>query len=418
MSHHNEKVPIIEPDLKFAQEVMGMGGEDLQRCYQCATCTVVCPISPEDSPFPRREMLWAQWGLKDKLMKDPNIFLCHQCGDCSAYCPRDAKPGDVFGALRNYAYRFYAVPRFMGTALSDPKYLFLLILFPVILLAGIMGILASGVPADIVGGILPQSLEHLVEEFHIQIFPKGEIVFAHMYPHLGMIDPLFITTTLLVFISFAISIKKFWSAMDEGQPKTKLVPIGQAVMETLTEFLAHRKFDECGEKQDRSTPHKLLFYSFVALAVVTAFVAGGFWVFDVLLPLVGVEEGTVANPFLSPLSIINPVKIVGLIAGAVLVVGIVMILNMRMNPKDDKTKTSYSDWFLIGTILTVAVSGCLSWIFRIMNIGVLAYSVYFIHLVSVFCLIGYFPFSKFAHLVYRFVAIVYVKHSGRDVKLA
>ena len=114
---------LIKPDLGYVKEVIAAGGESLKKCYQCATCTVVCDVTGDAQPFPRKEMVWAQWGLKDRLINDADVWLCHQCADCTAKCPRDAKPGEVLGAIRRTAYRAHAVPGFMGTLFSDIKYL-------------------------------------------------------------------------------------------------------------------------------------------------------------------------------------------------------------------------------------------------------------------------------------------------------
>jgi Pyruvate/2-oxoacid:ferredoxin oxidoreductase delta subunit len=44
---------------------------DLDICQRHGTCAVACPISPDNKPFPRKEMIAASWGLKDKVIKTP-----------------------------------------------------------------------------------------------------------------------------------------------------------------------------------------------------------------------------------------------------------------------------------------------------------------------------------------------------------
>jgi len=44
----------------------------------------------------------------------------------------------------------------------------------------------------------------------------------------------------------------------------------------------------------------------------------------------------------------------------------------------------------------------------------LAYPLYAIHLIFIFVLLTSLPYSKFAHLVYRSVAMVYAKRADRE----
>ena len=123
---------IAQPDVKFIESVKALGGQDLKKCFQCATCSVACPISPDTKPFPRKEMIAASWGLKDKLVGNADIWLCHNCGDCTTRCPRGAKPGDVLAAVRAYTISEYATPKALAKAVQDPKKLPLLLALPAV----------------------------------------------------------------------------------------------------------------------------------------------------------------------------------------------------------------------------------------------------------------------------------------------
>ena len=62
---------LVEPDTELIRDVMEAGGGDLKKCFQCATCAATCSLSSEESTFPRKQMLLAQWGMKKELLKDP-----------------------------------------------------------------------------------------------------------------------------------------------------------------------------------------------------------------------------------------------------------------------------------------------------------------------------------------------------------
>ncbi len=387
----------IEPDVQFIRELQAAGGESLKKCYQCATCSVVCPISPTDNPYPRKEMIWAQWGLKDKLVNDADVWLCHNCGQCSDLCPRGAKPADLMSAMRNMAYQTLVPCSCISTWLSSPKYLHLLAGIPAVLFAVIWAFMAA---------------INFHGNFDGSIFPTGPIVFGKIFYGDYTIDPLFILVTIFVALSFYKGVKNLIAHIG---PQGDTMVLGkkkhwlQCLIEVITlEILPHSKFAECGdteEKKSRMFGHMALLFGFICLAIVTGSFALGHWG--------GRLPGLDFLYLESPLSFLNPLKILAQIGMVLLLLGLTLLTIRRRSLDPEKQTSSWYDWYLLGVIWVVGVTGMCSQFFRLADLKTLAYLVYYLHLVSVFMLIAYLPWSKLGHLVYRTAAITYVRYMGR-----
>ena len=194
----------VEPDLEFIRYMKSAGGDTLKKCFQCATCSVVCPLSSDDSPFPRKEMIWAQWGLKEKLVADADVLLCHQCGDCTAYCPRGAKPGDVLGAIRAYVYKYYGFPSGLANLASSGKNAPLLI----------------GIPATIIlvlwiisGGMHIPTAQELAQNGFGHFF--GHWDWPWLSKNVAFIDGIMLPTVGLALFASYMGVSKMWKGMEK-----------------------------------------------------------------------------------------------------------------------------------------------------------------------------------------------------------
>jgi quinone-modifying oxidoreductase, subunit QmoC len=394
---------LVKPDRKFVEEVIAAGGGDLKKCFQCATCSVVCGLSNGPSPFPRKEMIWAQWGLKDRLVADPDLWLCHQCNDCSLRCPRGARPGDVLAAVRQKAIEHFAFPSVMGRLVNSMRAApVMLALIPAVLL--LAAILVRGPIESAVG----------------YVDPHGHEFYAHFFPH-WLLIVFYTTLTLLTFSGLIVGLFRFWKGMKtsdaeagRGEPVLGFVPsLAGAVKAVVT----HVRFGKCTDQASRKSSHLMAFYGFIGLFVVTVWAVLDLY----LMPLLGVDS-------LYPFGLLHPMKIVANVAGILLVVGAGKAILDRMNaPEDGHHQSTSFDWIFVWLLLLVGLSGFAVEVFRFVAEGVAppgtyahdgalavpAYSVYFVHLVLVFGLLVYLPYSKFAHMWYRTVAMIYAEHTGR-----
>jgi quinone-modifying oxidoreductase subunit QmoC len=384
---------LVEPDVGFIKEIGEYGGDSLKKCFQCATCSVACPISPDTKPFPRKEMIAASWGLKDKLVGNGDIWLCHNCGDCSTLCPRGAKPGDVLAAIRMYAISHYAGFPALGKLVNDPKKLPVLLAIPAVLFL-------------VLGMILKIFGVNWLNFRPERVFEEGDAVghiAHHMFFHTWLVDLIFIPASIFAVAIFAMGLKRMLADMHanallEGKTKKeKIDPKGflESLIKTIPTILKHSKFSECGENTERATPHMMVFFGFVGLAIVTG-------IFFVVLYVFGIH---------GPYQQINPVKILANISGIALVIGGLLMIKNRLAKKDQVT--TYKDWFLIGLVAALGITCMLTELTRLADAAFLTYFLYYVHLMCVFVLFISLPFSKLAHLVYRTVAMAYNEYAGR-----
>jgi len=368
---------VIDPDLQFIRYLEKSGGESLKKCYQCATCSVVCELSPEERPFPRKEMLWAQWGQKERLIHDPDVWLCHQCNDCTIRCPRGARPGDVLAAVRAYIYEFFTFPRFMGKALATPFALPLLFLFPILIIAGLAWFTTGG---------------------DFTFLTSTPIVYGKMLAH-GYIEMLFIGGNILIFLLAAVGLWRFWSSLQHDAAKDGGPAFLQALVRTILAIITHHHFGTCIQNRPRQLAHLFVFYGFIGAAI-TAGVA--------VLYTVILEHG-------SPIAITNPIKWLGALSGVAIFIGSTMMIVRRNNGIADVGAKGYADQLFLWMIFLVGLTGMLSWLIRLAEIPLLAYPVYFVHVVMVFFLLWYMPYSKFAHVLYRTLALVWAEQHQRHL---
>ncbi|HTP02403.1 MAG TPA: quinone-interacting membrane-bound oxidoreductase complex subunit QmoC [Anaerolineales bacterium] len=380
---------VIKPDLQFVNEIIKGGGESLKKCYQCATCSVVCNVTPEGNPFPRKEMVLAQWGQKDQLLASADVWLCHQCSDCTAYCPRGAKPGEVLNAIRKQSIKHVAMVPFFAKVATDAKLLPILFAIPMALFYVILLVLGNG------NFSAPRA--------------EGNVMAYHKFVPVPVIDTVFILTAIFAAVSAFVGIKRLWNGMkaQAGGMQSSGNLVGD-IISSVTTILAHSKFADCNVNRMRQWGHMLLFYAFAGLAVVTTWAIVYLYGYELL----GIQAFGPFHFGESPYPNSDPVKILALVSSVAFAAGVVILLLNRLGQAGKAGMGSYFDWIFLTIVIGVGATGMAAWALRLadMNVG---YLVYYFHLVFIWSLFAYAPYSKFAHLFYRTTAMVFAKHTGR-----
>jgi quinone-modifying oxidoreductase subunit QmoC len=374
----NQESYLVEPDLDFIRELGSFGAKTFSKCYQCATCSASCSISPDENPFPRKEVLWTKWGLKDRLVKDLDIWACYYCGDCSTGCPRGADPGETMMALRRYMTSVYD-----WTGISRLLYTSRVREIAAVLL---MGLIVVGL-FYLSGAFTPERM--VTDHVSVNTFIPVEWVHVADWVMAGILTFFLLTNTF-----------RMWRMTMAGQK----VPLSLYVSNLKT-FLLHaatqKKWRECEQQNTRSfwLKHFILVPAYVAMFVLVMF----------FLEMLQVDT-----------SEFTWVSILGYAIAFILlyVSGDAMI--GRLRKKEEIHKHSHdSDWMFLVLLFLTSLTGILMHVLRIMDWPLSTYYMYVIHLaVVVPLLVLEVPFMKWAHLMYRPLALYLkaVRESALEVK--
>jgi len=111
-------VGIDELDMGFGEAVAKAGGEKINLCIQCGTCSASCPYGTRSALRTRQVIRWAQLGFQQRVLSNKGLWLCTTCSTCVNRCPRDVNPMEVLISVRSLLTEKGQVPPTIRDALE------------------------------------------------------------------------------------------------------------------------------------------------------------------------------------------------------------------------------------------------------------------------------------------------------------
>jgi len=354
----------IEPGL--VDELQAYGAEDVNKCFNCGTCSAVCVHSEAPFVLPRRPMHALQLGLESKLKGSLEPWLCYYCGECSEQCPKDAQPGETMMSMRRWLTSKYDFSGISRLFYRSWRWEVFAIVFAAILTGigfTLFGMSQGSINAyDGPNAFLPSAKIHIFD---------------------------WSMATVLVIL-LGINATRMWRFVMGGDGDR--APLGSYLASLYTlplHFFTQLKYKQCDRKRPWAV-HLALMLSYVTMLVLIMFFL---------------------REMASGPAIDWRVHVFGYLASAGLIVAVV--LNLRSRIKRDSPQHAHShesDWMFLILLLVVAVTGVLQHILHRSGLDAAANVVYIIHLMGVVpMLVLEVPFGKWAHLAYRPLAVYFAR---------
>ena len=355
----------------------GPGGRlDVSACFNCGNCVAVCPLAEDAAGFPRRMIRMAQVGMEKELLASEDLWLCYACGECTQTCPRQADPASFMAAARSYAIAQYDFTGLSGLAnRSAWGNLMVFALF-----SGIFSLLLAakhraGAPDAPLFGFLPGEWIHSI----------GVALFV------------------LVGLSAALGLLSMYLHVRAEQVRKghvlRFSALPGALLSAISDALMHTRFQNCNAVEEMQASSAEPWYKRTWAA--HAAVMGGF-----LAMLIATTLDYLLKPIGSPVMPWYPMRLLGALGGLVCLYGLAIVLSRRWRAEEVPwRRSSFADWFfpllLAGTVLT----GLVTEIAVYAPMGEVGHAVFFAHVVLAMDLVAMLPLTKFAHVLYRTMAL-------------
>ena len=376
---------VVNPNL--ITDLQRFGGTDINACFSCGNCTAICPLTDNDAMFPRRLIRLAQVGLGDELVGSKELWTCYGCGMCTDRCPQEADPAEFMGTARQYAIAHYdrsGIARLMNTR-------------PVLgaLFATAMGLLFAVFFTTISRHQNPDVLR-LFEFIPYEVVHTTGIV---------------VMALVAVFSLLGIGFLARDIARRDGITREHLFGSAEVRRRTAKalwyalgiESLGQKRYrEDCQDDQPveplyrrRWLIHSLTLWGFLGLLAATTL--------DYGLDILGIKAtGT-------PVPIWYPVRLLGTVAGLALMYGVTwFMIRRRERAGQPGGRSRPTDWLFLWLLWLSGLTGFLiEAALYVEPVQTWAYWVFLAHVAVAMELCLFLPFTKFAHAMYRPVALFF-----------
>jgi citrate/tricarballylate utilization protein len=352
-------------------ELIAEADRQMTICNACRYCEGYCAV-------------WPSIELRRTFSRGDIEYLANLCFDCRdcfyacQYAPPHAfaiNPPQIFAQVRTATYEQYTWPHVLGRLVrSGGRTMAVCTLAGVLLVLGL--VLAFTGPATV---------------FAVQ---TGEGAFYRIIPYSLMVAP-FAALMLYWLAVWASGVVRYWRSIAAGP--SDVVSMGAFLRATGDAFgLSYLDGGGVGctypterFSQARRWLHHLVFYGFLLDVASTTLAA----VYDHFL------DQQAPYPLLHPVVILGTLGGVGLLVGTA---GLLVLKGRSDRVPSERQMLSMDAAFLLALFLVAATGMVLLWLRETVAMGTLLA----IHLGTVAAVFVTAPYGKFAHMIYRYVALV------------
>ena len=375
-------------------ELKRFGAFDVNQCFHCGNCTAVCPLSNGNDSFPRRMIRYCQIGDRQRLLESKEAWLCYYCGECSDTCPRQAEPGEFMASLRRYA-----IASFDPTGIS--RLLYTSKLYTAILMLVLSLIFA----------LLMLSQGGAMERDSLAIFQFIPFEIIHDVGMAVILVAAFAMVAGIARMTRTLSpgVRRQISGEGKADGGSVFSKITYAAKATIAELASERRYRDCETESEapwyrsRWFMHWAIMWGFIGLAAATAI--------DYLLLLVADKVPGQPDPLW------YPTRLLGTLAGILAIYGATLAIISRLRKPDKYSSHSLiSDWLFLWLLFGAILTGFGVELALYLPQGTTwGYVLFLAHVVLGMEVVVLLPFTKFAHAVYRPLALFALNMSSSQV---
>jgi nitrate reductase gamma subunit/ferredoxin len=372
-------------DTGVLRDMKTYGAFDISACFNCGNCTAVCPLSQDNVTFPRRMIRYAQLGQKANVVASRELWLCYYCAECSDTCPRQAEPGEFMASARRFAIAGFDPTTIARRLYTSAAFTWGLL---AVVFAALVAILLAWSPGWPSGSTDSDALLTFVpyETIHWLGIAVGVIA---------------------AVLAIATVVNMLWSMSRAPVPgglglpparaeRFPLRPALRALGTAVAEVFGQARYRDCDT--DKATPPAPL--------PVRRWVVH----YAIMIGMVGLVAATALDYFFktpgSHVSVYSPIRLLGTVAGALLIYGTTVAVVQRLRKPDKYTSHSLlSDWLFLGLLWAIGVTGFVLELADYTTLSSWVGVVFLVHIAFAMELILALPFTKLSHIVYRPLAI-------------